>query len=62
VDSPHGEAADAEVASRQIRNLTALRAMLSGIEPKPADLIDVEDRLGWICDQLVRAGGRPDRP
>jgi hypothetical protein len=62
VDSPHGDAADAEVASRQIRNLMALRAMLSDLEPKPADLVDVEDRLGWICDQLVRAGGRPDRP
>jgi hypothetical protein len=60
LDTPHGDAADAEVASRQLRTLMALRAMLPDLEPKPADLIDLEDRLDWICDQLVRAGGRAD--
>jgi hypothetical protein len=60
VDSPHGDAADAEVASGQLRTLMALRAMLADLEPKPAELIDLEDRLGWVCDQLVRAGGRVD--
>jgi hypothetical protein len=38
----------------------ALRAMLADLKPKPAELIDLEDRLGWVCDQLVRAGGRAD--
>ncbi len=52
--------ADAEVASRQIRTLMALRAMLPDLDPKPADLIDLEDRLDWVCDQLARAGGRAD--
>jgi hypothetical protein len=60
VDHPHGDAADAEVASRQLRTLMALRAMLADLDPKPAELIDFEDRLGWVCDQLVRAGGRAD--
>jgi hypothetical protein len=60
LDHPHGDAADAEVASTQIRSLMALRAMLPELEPKPADLINLEDRLGWLCDQLVRAGGRVD--
>jgi hypothetical protein len=55
---PHGDAADAEVASRQLRTLMALRAMLPDLEPKPADLIDLEDRLDWVCDQLIRAGAR----
>jgi hypothetical protein len=58
LDNPHGDAADAEVASRQIRTLMALRAMLPDLDPKPADLIDLEDRLDWVCEQLVRAGGR----
>ncbi len=60
LDNPHGDAADAEVASRQIRTLTALRAVLPDLDPKPADLIDLEDRLDWVCDQLARAGGRAD--
>jgi hypothetical protein len=60
LDSPHGDAADAEVASGQLRALMALRAMLPDLEPKPADLIDLEDRLDWVCEQLVRAGGRAD--
>jgi hypothetical protein len=60
VDHPHGDAADAEVASRQIRTLMALRSMLPDLEPKPAELVDFEDRLGWVCDQLIRAGGRED--
>jgi hypothetical protein len=38
----------------------ALRAMLADLQPKPAELIDLEDRLGWVCDQLVRALGRVD--
>jgi hypothetical protein len=45
LDNPHGDAADAEVASRQLRTLLALRAMLPDLNPKPADLIDLEDRL-----------------
>jgi hypothetical protein len=61
LDNPHGDAADAEVASRQLRTLMALRAMLPDLDPKPADLIDLEDRLDWVCEQLVRAGGRTDR-
>jgi hypothetical protein len=60
VDHPHGDAADAEVASRQLRTMMALRAMLPELDPQPASLFDLEDRLGWICDQLVRAGGRAD--
>lgn len=60
VDHPRGDAADAEVASRQLRTLLALRAMLPDLDPKPAELVDFEDRLGWVCDQLVRAGGRAD--
>jgi hypothetical protein len=60
LDNPHGDAADAEVASRQIRTLMALREMLPDLDPKPADLIDLEDRLDWVCEQLVRAGGRAD--
>jgi hypothetical protein len=56
LDDPHGDAADAEVASRQIRTLMALRAMLPDLDPKPADLIDLEDRLDWVCDQLARGG------
>jgi hypothetical protein len=60
LDNPHGDAADAEVASRQLRTLLALRALLPDLEPKPADLIDLEDRLDWVCGQLVRAGGRAD--
>jgi hypothetical protein len=58
LDNPRGDAADAEVASSQIRALVALRAMLPDLDPKPADLIDLEDKLGGLCDQLVRAGGR----
>ena len=61
VDKPHGDAADAEVASRQLRVLLALRAVLSDLDPKPADLIDLEDRLDWVCGQLVRAGATADR-
>lgn len=61
LDHPHGDAADAEVASSQIRTLMALRAMLPELDPKPADLSNLEDRLGWLCDQLVRAGGRADQ-
>jgi hypothetical protein len=38
----------------------ALLLLLVDLEPKPAELIDLEDRLGWVCDQLVRAGGRAD--
>jgi hypothetical protein len=60
LDNPHGDAADAEVASSQLRAVMALRAMLPDLDPKPADLIDLEDKLGWLCDQLVRAGGRVD--
>ena len=37
--------------------MTALRAMLPDLDPKPADLIDLEDRLGRVCDQLARAVG-----
>ena len=58
LDNPHGDAADAELASTHIRTLKALRAMLPDLHPKPADLIDLEDRLDWVCEQLVRAGGR----
>ena len=58
LDDPHGDAADAEIASRHLRTLTALRVMLPDLRPKPADLIDLEDRLDWVCEQLVRAGGR----
>jgi len=60
VDSPHGDAADAEVASRQLRTLMALRVVLADLDPKPADLIDLEDRLDWVCGQLVRAGATAD--
>ena len=60
VDNPHGDAADAEVASRQLRTLMALRAVLPDLDPKPADLIDLEDRLDWVCGQLVRAGATAD--
>jgi hypothetical protein len=60
VDDPHGDAADAEVASRQFRTLMALRGMLPHLDPKPADLIDLEDRLDWVCGQLVRAGATAD--
>jgi hypothetical protein len=60
VESPHGDAADAEVASRQFRTLLALRAVLPELDPKPADLIDLEDRLDWVCGQLVRAGATAD--
>ena len=60
LDHPRGDAADAEVASRQLRTLMALRAMLPDLDPKPAELVDFEDRLGWVCDQLIRAGGRAD--
>ena len=60
VDNPHGDAADAEVASKQLRTLLALRAMLPDLDPKPADLIDLEDRLDWVCGQLVAAGATAD--
>jgi hypothetical protein len=60
VDDPHGDAADAEVASRQLRTLMALRAVLPDLDPKPADLIDLEDRIDWVCGQLVRAGATAD--
>ena len=60
VEDPHGDAADAEVATRQLRTLMALRAVLPELDPKPADLIDLEDRLDWICGQLVRAGATAD--
>ena len=60
VDNPRGDAADAEVASKQFRTLMALRAMLADLDPKPADLIDLEDRLDWVCGQLVRAGATAD--
>jgi len=58
-----GDAADAEVATRQVEALTVLRSMLAGLQPKPADLIDLEDRLDRICARLVDAGGRaaPER-
>jgi hypothetical protein len=56
VDHPRGDAADAEVASGQFRTLMALRAVLPDLDPKPADLIDLEDRLDWVCGQLVAAG------
>ncbi|HEX2156062.1 MAG TPA: hypothetical protein VHS79_03605 [Actinomycetes bacterium] len=46
--------ADAEVASRQIRTLMALRAMLPDLDPKPADLIDLEDRsIGSATSSFV---------
>jgi hypothetical protein len=38
----------------------ALRAILRDLAPKPAELIDLEDRLSWLCDRLVRAGGMAD--
>jgi hypothetical protein len=60
LDNPQGDAADAEVASRQLRTLVALRAMLADLDPKPGDLIDLEDRLDRVCNQLARAGGRAD--
>jgi hypothetical protein len=60
LDNPRGDAADAEVASRQVRTLMALRAILRDLAPKPAELIDLEDRLSWLCDRLVRAGGMAD--
>ncbi len=60
VDNPHGDAADAEVASTQLRTLLALRAVLADLDPKPADLIDLEDRLDRVCGQLVRAGSSAD--
>ncbi len=60
LDHPHGDAADAEVASRQLQTLMALRAMLPDLDPQPAALFDLEDRLGCVCGQLVRAGGRAD--
>src|SRR6266545_6352810 len=40
------------------RPLMALRAMLPDLDPQPAALFDLEDRLGCVCGQLVRAGGR----
>jgi len=58
LDHPAGDAADASVASTQLRALTQLQAMLPDLEPKPADLFELDDRLGWVCDLLVKAGGR----
>jgi hypothetical protein len=59
INEPHGDAADAENASRQMAKLTALRSILHDLDPKPADLIDLEDRLDWLCRQLLLAGGTP---
>jgi hypothetical protein len=56
---PRGDAADAALASRQLRSINALRSLLPDLEPRPVDLLDAVDRLDRICSHLIAAGGRP---
>jgi len=56
---PHGDAADATLASRQLRSIKALRSLLPDLEPRPVDLLDAVDRLDRISSHLMAAGGRP---
>jgi hypothetical protein len=55
---PRGDAADAALASRQLRSINAFRSLLPELEPRPVDLLDAEDRLDRICSLLIAAGGR----
>ena len=56
---PRRDAADADLASRQLRSVQALRSLLPDLKPRPVDLLDAIDRLDRISTQLVAAGGRP---
>lgn len=56
--NPRGDAADAELASQQLRSIHALRSLLPDLEPRPVDLLDAVDRLERICSYLMAAGGR----
>lgn len=56
---PRGDAADAALASRQLRSIAAMRSLLPDLDPRPVDLLDAVDRLDRIGAYLVAAGGRP---
>ena len=60
VDNPHGDAADAEVASKQFPTLMGAPGTAAGPGPEPADLMGLEDKLDWVCGQLVRAAATAD--